>query len=227
MVRPRRREIRPGQAGELCHHRPGVDDVINGFHRAYYDSRVWTTTAWLSVPTQKCPLDLWIYQELLTEFAPDLIVETGTADGGSALFLANVCDLLSNGRIVTIDVLHAKRPAHPRVRYLTGSSIEPGIVAAIRHEAQDAASVLVVLDSDHSASHVLAELDAYAPLVTPGSYLIVEDTNVNGHPVLPEHGPGPAEALQNWLPDHPDFEVDRGREKFGMTFNPGGYLRRR
>jgi cephalosporin hydroxylase len=88
------------------------------------------------------------------------------------------------------------------------------------------AAALVILDSDHSRDHVLTELRTYSPLVTPGQYLIVEDTNVNGHPVLSEHGPGPAEALVEFLDETDGFEVDRAREKFGMTFNPGGYLRR-
>jgi cephalosporin hydroxylase len=84
-----------------------------------------------------------------------------------------------------------------------------------------------VLDSDHACEHVLAELEAYGPLVTPGCYLIVEDTNVNGHPVLAEHGPGPAEAVETFLATGAIFDVDRDRERLLLTFNPGGYLRRR
>jgi cephalosporin hydroxylase len=87
--------------------------------------------------------------------------------------------------------------------------------------------VMVLLDSDHAEAHVRKELDLYAPLVTSGCYLIVEDTNVNGHPVYPLHGPGPMEAVQGWLPAHQEFEADRRREKFMLTFNPYGYLRRK
>ncbi len=86
--------------------------------------------------------------------------------------------------------------------------------------------MMVVLDSDHSRDHVRAELEALAPLVTVGSYLVVEDTNINGHPVLPEFGPGPWEALQEFMEGNEEFEVDRGAEKFYVTMNPGGYLRR-
>jgi cephalosporin hydroxylase len=86
---------------------------------------------------------------------------------------------------------------------------------------------MVVLDSDHRRPHVLAELHRYAPLVSPASYLIVEDTNVNGHPVLPDFGPGPLEAVEDFLTESDDFFVDGSREKYFLTFNPGGYLCRR
>ena len=87
-------------------------------------------------------------------------------------------------------------------------------------------AVMVVLDSDHIKSHVLKELDALSSLVTKGSYLIVEDTNINGHPVLPNFGDGPWEALHEWLPNHPEFEIDKSCEKFGITFFPDGFLKR-
>jgi len=184
------------------------------FHRSYYDSYIWQDTRWLGVPAYKCPFDLWVYQEILTEQRPDVIVETGTADGGSALFLASVCDLLGCGRVVTID--------------LEGrSSVDPEVLREVRRGIGRRDRVMVILDSDHSRDHVLAELRTYSSLVTPGQYLVVEDTNVNGHPLVPDFGPGPAEAVAEWLTGREDFETDRSREKFGFTFNPGGYLRRR
>jgi cephalosporin hydroxylase len=176
--------------------------VTDRFHRHYYDSRVWQNqTRWLGVPAQKCPLDLWIYQELLHELRPDLIVETGTSKGGSALYLAAICDLLDQGQVITIDVRPVRQPEHPRITYITGSSTDPPTLTQVREAAHSAFQVMVLLDSDHHADHVLAELRAYAPLVTPGSYLIVEDTNINGHPVRAQDidGPGPAEAVaESW-----------------------------
>lgn len=198
------------------------------FHRRYYDSRVWMQTYWRGVPTQKCPLDLWIYQEILFEVRPDLVIETGTADGGSAFFLASICDLIHQGLVITVDIDERSRPRHDRIEYLDGrSSTDPGVLAHVQSRIRRHDEVMVILDSNHSREHVLAELRAYAPLVTPGQYLIVEDTNINGHPVLPEYGPGPMEAVEEFLNETDAYEVDRTREKFGLTFQPCGYLRRR
>ena len=85
---------------------------------------------------------------------------------------------------------------------------------------------MVILDSLHTAEHVGAELELYADIVSPGCYLVVEDMNVNGHPVLPDYGPGPTEAVEAFLATTDEFVVDRDRERFLMTLNPGGYLRR-
>lgn len=196
-------------------------------HRRYHSSGVLEQTRWLGVTVWKCPLDLWVYQELASEVRPDLIVESGTAFGGSALYLASICDLLGHGRVLTIDIASQPgHPAHPRITYLQGSSIAPETLAAVRRAIRPGERVLAILDSDHRKAHVLAELRAYGPLVTPGSYLIVEDTNLNGHPVLPHFGPGPREAVQAFLAETDAFVPDRTREKFMLTFNAGGYLRR-
>jgi cephalosporin hydroxylase len=205
-----------------------AEEIVRSFHELYYTSadRTIRVTYWLGVRTIKCPLDLWIYQEIIHQTRPDLIVETGSGAGGSAYFMASICDLVGSGRIVTIDVRDRQRPEHPRITYINGSSVADEVVAAVNEEARGEERVMVILDSDHARDHVLSELRLYAPLVTPGNYLIVEDTNVNGHPVFPEHGPGPAEALEAFLAEDDGFEVDRSREKFFLTMNPGGYLRR-
>jgi cephalosporin hydroxylase len=205
----------------------GEPGVTEAFHRLYYDTAVWKDTYWLGVRTQKCPLDLWVYQEILNETRPDLILETGTAHGGSALYLASVCDLLGRGEVVTVDISPVEgRPQHDRITYLTGSSTADEVVGEVERLATDHERVLVILDSDHSRDHVLDELRIYSRLVSPGSYLVVEDSNVNGHPVLAEHGPGPMEALEEFLAESDEFEVDAAREKFFLTFNPRGYLRK-
>jgi cephalosporin hydroxylase len=205
---------------------PGA--TIDDFHRLYYDSETWKNTHWLGVPALKCPLDLWVYQEILFETKPDLIIECGTFMGGSAFFLASIFDLMGHGRVVTIDVEdRGPRPKHKRITYLLGSSVAQETVARVRRHIKRNERVMVILDSDHTRDHVLAEMRTYGPLVTPGCYMIVEDTNINGHPVYEDYGPGPMEALDLFLAENSDFEIDPAREKFFLTFNPRGWLRRR
>lgn len=203
--------------------------TIRRFHRLYYESswQTWKNTRWLGVTAYKTPLDLWLYQELIASLRPELIVETGTAAGGSALYLATVCDAVGCGSILTIDsVARPGRPKHERITYHTGSSVSPATLRVVAEHARGKDRVLVILDSDHSYEHVLAELRHYADLVTPGSYLVVEDTNLNGHPVVPGFGPGPKEAVRDFLAERGDLEADTGMEKFFLTFNSGGYLRK-
>jgi cephalosporin hydroxylase len=117
------------------------------------------------------------------------------------------------------------RPEHSRITYITGSSIDPAVIAQVR-EAVGSRRAMVVLDSDHLADHVYKELIAYSPLVQVGDYLVVEDTNVNGHPTYPEFGPGPMEAVDKFLSENDEFAVDRRCERFLMTLYPSGYLKR-
>jgi cephalosporin hydroxylase len=214
--------LRPPAAGEEA-------ETVERFHLLYRDGkRIDKDTWWRGARVIKCPLDLWIYQELIFELEPDLIIETGTMYGGSAFYFASLLDLLGKGEVVTIDKnLREGRPEHPRITYLTGSSTADRMVQEARRRAEGKRVVLVLLDSNHKARHVLDELRAYHGLVTAGSYLVIEDTNINGHPVEPDFGPGPMEALQSFLEENSDFEVDTAREKFLLTFNPHGWLRRK
>lgn len=210
------------------------DAVVRDFHTLYYNH--WLAGSgtlsidWRGFVALKCPLDLWIYQELINRRRPDLIVETGTAYGGSGLYLADMCALAGHGEVVSIDLRNGDKerlPKHERLTHLAGSSTAPEVVGQVHARARDAREVMVILDSDHYAVHVMAELQAYAPLIRPGGYLIVEDGNVNGRPVLPDFGPGPGEATIAFLANNPEFERDPACERFLMTCNPGGYLRRR
>jgi len=203
--------------------------AVDLFHYLYYHEtqRTWFNTYWMGLLVTKCPLDLWVYQELLFELRPDVIIECGTFHGGSAFYLASICDIIDHGRIYSVDIREWRElPAHPRVEFIRGSSTSADIVDEVRNRIAPGEKVLVILDSDHTKDHVARELEAYAPLVTPGSYLILEDTNINGHPALESFGEGPMEALEEFLPRHPEYEVDESCEKFFLTFNPRGYLRR-
>jgi cephalosporin hydroxylase len=198
--------------------------------RWYYDSAVWKRVSYRGVRTLKNPLDLWNYQEVFEERGIEWVLETGTRHGGSALFFA---DLLAAraaaGFVVSVDVDHGslQAPAHDRVRLLKGDSAAAETVAAVRALLDvRRAPLFVILDADHRKAHVLRELAVYVPLMRPGDYLVVEDTCVNGHPVRPDFGPGPMEALEEFLGSNPDLLIaDRPREeKFGCTFAPRGYL---
>ena len=201
--------------------------IINDFHKLYYNSEVWKKTFWLGVPTQKCPLDLWIYQEIIFDLKPDFIIETGTANGGSALYMASIYDLIGKGKIVTVDIEELpSRPKHKRITYVHGSSDSDEVFKKVKSRISKKDKVMVILDSDHSKAHVLKELALYSPLVSQGSYLIVEDTNINGFPVYPDFGEGPMEAVQEFLNDNKYYKMDSEKEKFFMTYNPKGFLKK-
>lgn len=199
--------------------------------RWYYDSAVWKRLSYRGVRTLKNPLDLWNYQEIIHERAIEWVVETGTRHGGSALFFA---DLLAaraaSGLVISVDLEHdsLQIPAtgNERLRLLKGDSASSATLDAIRALLPaPRAPMLVILDSDHHKAHVLRELGAYVPLMRPGDYLVVEDSCINGHPVRPDFGPGPMEAIHEFLLSNPgQLTADRAREeKFGWTFAPRGY----
>jgi cephalosporin hydroxylase len=200
--------------------------AVSRAHEVFYASNAWTQATWLGSQALKNPLDLWVYQEIMAETRPDVVVETGTYRGGSAHFLASVCDLLGSGEVVSIDIepLREDYPQHPRITYLAGrSSTDAGVLAEVS-ERVEGRRTLIVLDSDHSQGHVEAELDAYAPLVPVGCYLIVEDSNIGQ--IRKDLMPGPRQAIETFLAGRSDFKIDREREKFLLTFNPSGYLKR-
>lgn len=231
----------PPRTEAAAHAHPALTDqeqaVVEAYHRLYYGKRLWDTTRWMGAPCLKSPHDVWIYQEIVFETRPTVIVEIGTAWGGSAHFLGTVFDALHGvdpahqGRVITIDTLtRAGEIDHPRVRKIKASSLEPATIERVRAEIGPDDRVMLILDSLHNRDHVLAELRAYADFVTPGCYAVVEDSNINGHPVHtdyePDSGPGPFEAVMDFLAETDRFEIDRGREKLFMTLNPCGYLRR-
>lgn len=183
--------------------------------------------SWMGVPTWKVPSDMWVYQELLVETRPQLVIETGTQYGGSALFYASIFDLVGEGEVVTIDIdtsqVHEAVRRHPRITVIEGSSTDPAVVDPVLERAKDRRTMLV-LDSDHQEAHVAEELRVWSQVVSSGCYLVVEDTAL-GTEYLPGWG-GSLAALDAWLPAHAEFRRDPTREKFLVTVNPGGYLLR-
>ena len=204
------------------------DQVVREFQRLFYERGLHAETRYHGIEAHKCPLDLWMFQEILYDVRPQLVIVLGTYLGGTTLFLAHQLDALGGGQVISVDCRELPRPSHARIRYVLGQTNAPDVVAIVTDLARSTSGpVLVIHDADHRYDQVMLDLAAYASLVTPGSYLIVEDTNVNGHPVLADWGPGPWEAVDRFLAEHPGFERDGSREKFLMTYNPGGYLRRK
>jgi len=198
--------------------------VIKEFNELYYKlvAQTWGNTKWRGVNVMKTPTDLWIYQELIHNIRPDLIIETGTCYGGSALYLRNLLNVIfPSGQVVSIDVSHEhlQQPAREiGIKYLLGSSVSDEILVQVKAyiAAYHCQRVMVILDSAHEKEHVLKELELYAPLVSVGSILIVEDTNTDG----------PFEALNEWRSHHPEFRQEYMAEKFLLTFNREGYFER-
>jgi len=203
--------------------------IINPFHILYKKANkiTWNNTFWFGIPVKKCPLDLWIYQEIIFEQFPDIIIESGTYLGGTAFYLAYLCDLIDNGEVISIDILENEgRPNHKRIKYLIGSSTSEYIKKEIINYVKEKEKILVILDSDHTKQHVLNELRFYSKLVSIGSYIIVEDSDLAGNPVYRGPGEGPMEAINEFLKENDEFIIDKTKEKFFMTFNPNGFLKR-
>lgn len=187
------------------------------------------TTKWLGQPILQNVLDLWVIQETLWELRPDLLIECGTNRGGSAWYYAHLFDLMGHGRIITMDIERLHNLSHPRIEFLIGSSVSNEIVSYVGKAVSSVQGhVMVILDSDHSTSHVSKELERYAPLVTPRSYVLVQDGMIDVLPLLKGALPsGPLPAIRDFLKRHPEFEVDADRnERFVISHHPEGWLRK-
>ena len=156
---------------------------------------------------------------------PDWIVDLGGGDG-QAEFFASLCDLVGSGRVLSVREDAAGQPEHPRITHLTGTPIDRGDAAEGLRDGRAKKRTRSSSSGRRRRLRSCRAFKAYAPLVGVGSYAIVEGTVVNGHPVLPGYGPGPAEALTMILKNRRDFAPDHRPERFGLTFNPRGFLRR-
>lgn len=210
-----------------------MDGITAAFARHYWDAKLDTFFAnkFMGVPCLQHPFDVQVTEEIIWETRPEVIVECGSFGGGSALRWAAMLETAGiDGQVVAIDIEDRMDWARPlplwdrRVRFLHGSTVDAGTVAEVASICAGRPT-MVILDSDHAADHVLSELHAYAPMVTSGCYLIVQDGFVAS--LDPDHGPGPLEAVERFLAVDDRFEVDASRERQLFTFNPSGFLRRR
>ena len=184
-------------------------NTVQEFEKQYYAAGIWSDTRWLGIRSEQAPTDNWSMQEIISELRPDYVIETGTMNGGTTLFYAAVLSFVNpSGKVITVDIAPQVQEASQRpiwkekVEMIVASSTDPKTIDQITREVQGK-KVLVTLDSLHTRDHVLKEMQLYSKLVTPGSYMVVQDTNLND-----------------------DFVVDHKREKFLLTHYPGGWLRR-
>lgn len=175
---------------------------------------------WLGVITAKNPTDAWLYQEIIYKVKPDFILETGSNEGGGAIFLASMLDLCNiDGVVYSIELEKYKMPSHPKIHWVGGDSTDPAIINMISQKAEGKRGS-VILDSDHSSEHVLKEMKAYWPIVAKDSYLIVEDTWWQ-----PGNG-GPHDAVEEFLKENKNFIIDESMHRYRTTNNPNGFLKR-
>jgi cephalosporin hydroxylase len=228
-----------------------IQDTAAQFFKATVDAKYSYCFDWLERPIIQYPQDIVAFQELVSQVKPDLILETGIAHGGSLVLSASMLCLLdvmegidprqSPRKVVGVDIdirPHNRKALdeHPlrfKMELIEGSSIDPDVIQQVRSHADGVERVLVSLDSNHTHEHVLAELNAYADLVSVGSYCIVFDTVIEDLPAgsFPERpwdvGNNPKTAVHEWLRSHPEFEIDKDIDnKLLISVAPDGYLKR-
>ncbi len=222
-------------------------DSTNDFIKASISQKYSYNFSWLGRPIIQYPQDIIATQELMWSVQPDLIIETGIAHGGSLIFSASMLELNAacggpqDAEVLGLDIdirphnreAIENHPMFKRISIIQGSSIDPEIIKQVKAKAADKKKILVCLDSNHTHDHVLAELEAYAPLVSVGSYCVVFDTIIEDLPddMLGDRpwgkGNNPKTAVWEYLKTHPEFEIDKTiQHKLLITVAPDGYLKR-
>ena len=214
--------------------------------RAGWDNKYVYSFTWLGRPIIQLPEDMFRLQELIHSLRPDVIVETGVAHGGSLVFYASLCKAMERGRVIGVDIEirphnRAAIESHilaPLITLIEGSSIEPGVVETVRSQIGADERVLVLLDSRHTKDHVLGELEAYSPLVTPGSYIVAMDGIMGKVVGGPRTEPdwtwnNPRQAALEFVAAHPEFKIEEppflfneGNVTERVTYWPSAFIRK-
>jgi cephalosporin hydroxylase len=176
------------------------------------------------VPSWKNVFDLWVIQEIIHETQPETVVEIGTKFGGTTLWLSDVMKTVASGSVISVDLKRPQIDFPENVQFIQGDSIAPETVSQVKRLCENHRTMLMT-DGNHAAEHVFQELVLYGPMVALGCYFIVEDGIVD---VMdwPQYQPGPLVAVQRFLGENNSFVIDERREKFILTYAPGGFLRR-
>ena len=228
---------------QIKKHRAKNKKLIDDYSRLFYLSpHTWQMNKWMGYPILKFPNDLWIMQEALFESRPQLIIETGTAYGGSALFYAHMLDIiwgndLENGIVISIDIENSTLnddgedwlPTHPRTTFITANSLDRNMLKQIKNVASGYERVMVILDSCHTKQHVYTELMLYSEFVTVDGLLLVEDTSISTwvkEGVFQRKDSGPSAAVSLFLKNNDKFKAEAACERLLTTANVGGWLRR-
>ncbi len=208
--------------------------MSEAFHVMYYFSpNTHHKNEFLGYKIDQLPIDMMTYQEIVFNEKPPFIIQTGIDKGGSLLYFATLLDIINaddSALVIGIDLTlsaEAKSLVHPRIRLIEGSSTDPVILSKVKSIIPSPYG-LVSLDSDHTQKHVYNELMAYAGFTDINKHLVVEDTNINGHPVYPSFGPGPKEAVDKFLSERHDFVRDNDIwQRNIISFHQGGWLIKR
>lgn len=189
--------------------------------------RIMQESTYFGIKTLKSPMDFWVYQEIIYNIRPDVIVEVGNFRGGSTLALAHFLDSIGNGKIIGIDINHSEVPDivknHKRITLITGDACE--MFQMVAEKIQEGSKVIIIEDSSHTFQNTLDVLKTYNSLVSVDSYFIVED-GICHHGLEVGPNPGPYEAVEEFIRENKSFKVDEQKESFLITWNPKGYLKR-
>jgi len=223
------------------------DTISREWIRVGWSQKYQYTFSWMGRPIIQLPEDMIRMQEIIFQVKPDVIIETGVAHGGSLIFYSSLCKAMERGRVIGIDIEirphnRAAIEAHPlndRITLIEGSSIAPEIVNKVQSLVKEGETVLVILDSNHSYEHVMAELESYAGLITSGSYIVATDGIMHDLTDVPRGNESwstdnPAHAACDFAAKHPEFLIEQPAWSFNeseldknITHWPNAWLKRR
>ncbi len=188
-------------------------------------NRIMNSTSYFGVKTLKNPMDFWVYQEIIYQQQPDVIIEIGNRWGGSTLALAHFLDSIGNGRVIGIDIdqsiVHEKTKTHKRISLIESDAINA--FKKVKPMIGKNEKVLIIEDSSHTYENTLKVLELYSCFIQKGEYFIVEDS-ICHHGIDVGPSPGPFEAIEDFIKDNDSFIIDREKESFLITWNPKGFL---